>query len=146
MPMVVGIFPNTAALSKLSDSLKGAGLDLSRLVVISEEEPSEELIDNGVRFRLSGEPDTETLDSAEGHLTSSGGTEVPGLSSGAMPHLVGSDPNEELLSDLNVPDGRTDDYEAAIEAGRCIAGYPASDADAVKGLFVNAGGSPVEVF
>jgi hypothetical protein len=152
MPFVVGIFPNTASLSKLSDSLKGAGLDLSRLIVISEEEPSEALIDDGVRFRASGEPDTQTLDSAFGNITSSGGTEVPGLTNERTPFRVGVDSsgsansNEEALSDINVPDGRTDDYELAIEAGRCVAGYPTADTDSVRGLFVSAGGNPVEIF
>jgi hypothetical protein len=146
MPVVVGIFPNLPAVSKLNDALKAAGLDAGELIVIADEAPSAELISSGVQFRLSGEPDTALLNSERGIITSSGGTEVPGLSGTVMPEIGGENTTEDLLADLNVPDGRTDDYEEALDNGRVIAGYATGDVDKVKGIFTASGANPIEVF
>ncbi len=146
MPVVVGIFPNLAAVSKLNVALKAAGLSAGDLIVIADESPSPELIDSGVQFRLSGEPDTTLLSSERGIITSSGGTEVPGLGSPSMAVIGGENASEDMLADLNVPDGRTDDYEEALDAGRAVAGYQTADVDKVKGIFVASGANPIEVF
>jgi len=147
MPVVVGIFQNLAAVSKLNDALKAAGFSAADLIVIADESPDPELIDDGVQFRLTGEPDTGLLGSGRGMITSSGGTEVPGLG-GSPSHTVigGENASEDMLADLNVPDGRTDDYEEALDAGRAVAGYQTADVDKVKGIFSTAGANPIEVF
>lgn len=144
MPVVVGILPNAAAASKLADAIKAAELDLSDLTIIADDMPDDALITNGVKFRQTGEPDTDTLDTGLGIITSSGGTEVPGLSRTPGIDLV-SDP-EDPLADLNVPDARIDDYEEALEAGRSVVGYRTADTDKVSAIFVAAGANPVEVF
>src|SRR5580704_3636596 len=139
MPVVVGIFPNYAGIKMLMDSVKAAGLDLAALTVIADEAPDNSLITSGVQFNLTGEPDEELLTSPTGIMTSSGGTEVPGLTSQSLPSVVGENNVEELLADMGVPDKRSEDYEKAIDAGNCIAGYPATDnADQLQGIFTAA--------
>lgn len=143
MPFVVGIFPNSAAASKLGDAIKAAELDLSDLTIIADDMPDEELISNGVKFR-QGEPDTDTLDTGLGVITGSGGTEVPGLLRTPGIRMVSD--AEDPLADLNVSDARIDDYQEALEAGRAVAGYKTGDIDKVKAIFSAAGANPVEVF
>ena len=147
MSVVVGIFPNHDAVAKLVDSLKAGGFDLERLTVISEEEASEELATSGVQFVLSGEPDEANLSAGTGIITGFGGTGVPGIT-GQSPTIepFHTESTVDLLGDLDIPDGRTDDYAGAIDAGRAVAGYTGGDADKLKPLFSDAGGSPVEVF
>jgi hypothetical protein len=148
MPVVVGIFPNHDAIAKLTEALKSGGLDVNELTVISDEVPSDDLVTSGVQFVLSGEPDEEMLTTGTGIITSSGGTGVPGLTdSVTQPHVAHAPSTIDLLADLDVPDGRTDDYVEALEQGRCVAGYVTStDVDKVKGVFSSAGANPVEVF
>jgi hypothetical protein len=148
MPVVVGIFPNHDAIAKVAEALKASGLDVNELKVISEETPPDHLITSGVEFILGGDPDEEMLTTGTGIITSSGGTGVPGLTgSAATPHVSRGPSAVDMLGDFDVPDGRTDDYIEALQKGRCIAGYvTSSDVDKVKGVFANAGGSPVEVF
>jgi hypothetical protein len=147
MPVVVGIFPNYAGISKLMESVKAAGLDLEALVVIADEAPDSSLISSGVQFNLTGEPDEGLLTSERGIITSSGGTEVPGLVGQQLPQVVGENNVDELLADMGVPDKRSEDYEMAIDAGRCVAGYPATDnADPLKDMFTAAGALSTEVF
>lgn len=147
MPVVVGIFPNHDAIAKLTEALKSGGLDVNELTVISEESPAGDLVTSGVQFVLSGDPDEEMLTSGSGIITNSGGTGVPGLTDSEVQPHVSHHSTLDLLDDLDIPDGRTDDYVEALERGRCIAGYVTSaDVDKVKGVFSTAGGSPVEVF
>jgi hypothetical protein len=146
MPVVVGIFQNNDAVQKVVGSLKTAGLDPSDLTVISEDEASGQLISSGVQFVLSGEAEEATIAGGTGLITGSG-PEVPGL--GRVKTDVGETeaaPELEALSDLNVPDSRTDDYVEALEHGRAVAGMTTGDADKVKALFTAAGASTVEVF
>jgi hypothetical protein len=148
MPVVVGVFPNHDAIAKVAEALKAGGLDVNELTVISDDTPSNELISSGVQFVLSGEPDEEMLTTGTGIITTSGGTGVPGLTdSVTQPHMSHAPSTIDMLADLDVPDGRTDDYVEALEQGRCVAGYvTSSDIDKVKGVFSSAGGNPVEVF
>ena len=147
MPVVVGIFQNYAGIKMLIDSVKAAGLDLAALMVIADEAPDNSLITSGVQFNLTGEPDEELLTSPTGIMTSSGGTEVPGLTSQSLPSVVGENNIEELLADMGVPDKRSEDYEKAIDAGNCVAGYPATDnTDQLQGFFTAAGAISTEVF
>lgn len=147
MPVVVGIFPNYSGITKLTDEIKAAGLDLAQLVVIADEAPGDTLISGGVQFKLTGEPDEELLTSPRGIITSSGGTEVPGLVGTSMPSIVGDTNTQELLAEMGVPEARSEDYELALEAGRCVAGYPTTgDAEQLKASFVAAGALATEVF
>lgn len=147
MAVVVGIFPNHDAVSKLADSLKAGGFDLDELTVVANSELPEGLISDGVEFVLTGEAEEASLSGGTGLITSQG-TDVPGLTdSKERIELFVGPTTVEALGDLNVPDGRTDDYLDALEAGRSVAGYNAgSDVEKVKPLFTGAGALSTEVF
>jgi len=147
MSVVVGIFPDHSAVGKLVDSLHAAGLDPTDLTVISSDDPPPSLISSGVDFVLSGEAEESTLGGGAGLITSHGGQQVPGLDEERV--NVGayeSSSATEALSDLGVPDGRTDDYTEAIDRGRCVAGLTTGDPGKAKPLFSAAGASTVNVF
>lgn len=145
--VVVGIFPNHDALTRLTESLKSNGLDIGRLEVISPETPATELVETGVRFTYVGDDDA-VIGRGEGIITSGGGTSVPGLSSyNPTPRISSDDTIERLLGDLEIPDSRFDTYSLEIERGKTVAGYPAPGGEEkVKDLFAAAGANPVEVF
>ncbi len=146
--MVVGIFKDHDAVAKLADTIKASGLDIERLKVITSETPSDDLVSSGVEFILSGEPNADAMGSGTGIITGFGGMSVPGLTD-ETPKGAGmvSSGSDELLAELSIPDGRSDDYTDAIDSGRSVAGFAAGpDVDKVKALFSAAGGTPVEVF
>jgi hypothetical protein len=139
MHCVVGIFPNSAAVSSLVQSLKSGGFDVSSLTIMTSEEPAGYLASVGANFvralepvRISGDVDVE----------------VPGLRSGSPGELEAgqSSPAAEALSELGVPDGSTDDFLAALDAGRCVAGFAAGDQAAIKSLFSSAGATRVVAY
>jgi hypothetical protein len=146
--VVVGILPDHDAVAKLADSLKAAGFDLAQLTVVSSEDPSDDLVHSGVQFVLAGDPDEDMLTTGTGIITSGGGTSVPGVTnSDVRAEMFHGASTTDLLGELEIPDGRTDDYAAAVESGRAVAGIVAgANVDKVKGLFSAAGANPVEVF
>jgi hypothetical protein len=140
--MVVGTFPKTAALHAVVDGLKSSGADLERLRVLTYDEIPTELVSSDIQFVWIGD-----VERAETPGTLPTGTEVPGLSHGNRSEIHGGDELLECISELGIPDGRTDDYAHAVEAGRLIVGYPASsDAAALRQLFSSAGATLVEEF
>ena len=146
MSVVVGIFPDHAAVGKLVDALEAAGFDPTDLTVISSDEAPRSLVTSGVEFVVSGEAEESTLAGGSALITSQG-QEVPGL--GEMRYDVGAiaePPALETLSDFGVPDGRTDDYIEAVERGRCVAGLRTSEPDKAKPMFSAAGANAVDVF
>jgi len=53
----------------------------------------------------------------------------------------------ESLSELGIPDGRTDDYARSVEQGRLLIGYPAmTDSAPMRELFSSNGALAVEEF
>lgn len=147
--MVIGIFPDHDCLHKLTEALKSDGFSVERLRVISSDTPSDNLIRTGVQFIYSGDSEPGSIATGGGIITGFGGMGVPGLTDHA-PQIGGfhSAPStEDLLSELEIPGGRHDDYSRAIDQGRSVAGYNAgADVDRVRSLFSSAGGYPVESF
>ena len=140
MSTIVAIFPTSDPISTLAHEIKARGLDVSRLVVISNDEPTGYLASVGARFVTALEPT---------RIYGDVNTHVPGLRTGNLSDYdaANASPALEALSDLAVPDGRTDDFLKAVDAGRCVAGYPtAENAEAVRAMFSAAGGNPVWSF
>jgi len=140
MHTVVGIFANNDAIATLAHAIKSGGFDVRALTVISSDEPTGYLASVGARFVNSLEPT---------RISGDVDVEVPGLRAGEPDDLAAqeSSPAEEALSDLAVPDGRSDDFLTAIDSGRSVAGFPTGDkADAVKAMFSTAGANRVVVF
>lgn len=142
MSMVVGIFSNNDALKTIVDGLRASGADLERLRALTTDEVPTELASSGVQFVWIGDVERGVT----GPTLGSGGT---GLPSGATRSLneVHGDELLESLSELGIPDGRTDDFARAVEDGRLVVGYPSfSDASPIKQLFTSAGANSVDEF
>jgi len=146
MSVVVGIFPDHSAVSKLVDVLKAGGFDPADLTVISSDDAPGSLVSSGVEFVVSGEAEESTLAGGSALITGQG-QDVPGIDQ--MRYDVGAyeqTPALETLSDLGVPDGRTDDYMEAVDRGRCVAGLRTSEPAKAKPMFSAAGANAVDVF
>jgi hypothetical protein len=145
--MIVGIFPDGSKLAGLIDALVSSGKDTKRLRVLWCEEVPTELASAGPEFVWLGDI---IRSSSGGIITDSGGTRVPGLNSGGSSGGSSIVENDELLdslSDLAIPDGRTDDYARAVEQGRLVVGYPGdADAAGTRQLFASTGATTVEEF
>jgi hypothetical protein len=114
-----------------------------RLRVLSCDEVPTELASSGLQFTWIGDVDRGAPHDI---ITGSGGTNFPGMAGGDVSAVQG-DLLLESLSDLEIPDGRTDDYSRAVEDGRMVLGYPGgADSTATKQLFSSAGATLVEVF
>lgn len=146
--VVVGIFPNHDGLVKLTDAIKAGGLSIDRLRIVSPETPAEDLATSGAQFVFSGDAEPSAIGTGRGIITGFGGTGVPGLTENFPRVEAFHAPSMgELLSELDIPDARMEDFERAIEQGRTIVGYNAgAEVERLKGLFREAGAYPVEVF
>jgi len=140
--MVVGIFSSSSALKSIIDGLRDSGADPERLRALTCDEVPTELATSGVQFVWIGDVER----GVEGPTLGSGGTGLP-TSSNRSPNEVHGDELLESLSELGVPDGRTDDYAKAVEDGRMIVGYPSySDSTALRQLFTSAGAGSIDEF
>jgi hypothetical protein len=141
--MVVAILPDCTKLKTVVDGLAASGGDLGRLRVLTCEEVPTELATSGVQFVWIG--DVERSEQG-GIITGGGGTGIPGTMN-RSPNVVEGDELLESLSDLAVPDARTDDYARAVEDGRAVLGYPSgANASVIRQLFLSAGATTVEEF
>ena len=137
---VVGILPDHEAVSKLADALESNGFPFHNLTVIADEDRASDLARTGERFVVREREDSRDQMFGKIHLV------VPDLEI-KQPGEYYSSPALEALSEFSVPDGYTDTYADAIEAGRCVAGFNAGDmASKIKTLFSAAGADHVEVF
>lgn len=140
--MVVGIFSNSSALKPIIDGLRESGADPERLRALTTDEVPTELATSGVQFVWIGDVER----GVEGPTLGTGGTGLP-TSTNRSPNEVHGDELLESLSELGVPDGRTDDYAKAVEDGRMIVGYPSySDSTALRQLFTSAGADSIDEF
>jgi len=140
--MVVGIFSSSDALKSIIDGLRASGADLERLRALTTDEVPTELATSGVQFVWIGDVER----GVEGPSLGSGGTGIPS-STNRSPNEVQGDELLESLSELGIPDGRTDDFAKAVEDGRMIVGYPSfTDSSALKQLFTSAGANSIEEF
>jgi hypothetical protein len=144
---VVGIFPNHASVATLLSALSAAGHDVSRVQILGSADVPTEIANTGAQYTWLGDVNRGT--GAGGMITNAGGVGVPGLSIGGRTEgVIYGDSVNDYLASLDVPDGRTDDYAAAVESGRVVAGLPVTDGstDPVRGMFSSAGATVVDVF
>jgi len=141
--MVVGIFLDGPSVLSVIDGLKSKGADVSRLHVLACDDLPTELAEAGARLVWIGDVERDV---PHGIITDAGGVSVPGLGSGGVGQVDGDD-LLECLSELSIPDGRTDDYARAVEEGRIVVGYPGgADAASLSQLFSTSGATIVETF
>lgn len=125
MSLVVTGIAQTADTKALETALRAADLSLERLSVVSGGSASTEgVADSGVRFVYAGDSSTSSLiNSGGGIMTSTDGTNVPGLSRGGNQEYFRQETLGDLLSDLEIPDSSLDNYVEAVEAGRSVMVY-----------------------
>lgn len=146
MAIVVGTFDNHSAITAVADALKNSGNDVSKLRVVGNEEVPTGLAAREVEYVWLGDvgsPGPIGLEDVDMET----GTGVPGLTD-ARTRGLGSPEIGDYLSDLGIPDAKTDTYAKAVEGGKWLAGYPVSG-DAIEGIksaFSSAGARSVEVF
>jgi hypothetical protein len=141
--MIVGIFPDSSALQSVVDGLNQAGVDLERLRVLSCDEIPTELATSGVQYVWIGDVNRGAPGSI---MTGGGGTGMPEEeehNSG----MIGGDLMESL-SELAIPDGRTDEYARAVESGSLVVGYPSLGVDSatLRQLYTSSGASNIAEF
>lgn len=149
MGTVVGIFPNHDAVSNLAFALKSRGFDSRNLTVISVDGAIGYLRSTDATFvRKTAQLGEEAAATATRmHGVGQTAWDVPGDEVEEPPDDYYSAPELEALSELSVPDGRTEGYTRAIDAGHWVAGYDAGDrSDAIRLLFMANGAKPVDVF
>lgn len=143
--MIVGIFPDTSALVPVVDGLRSAGVDLERLRVLSCDEIPTELATTGVQYVWIGDVNRPGPGAI---MTDGGGTNVPNNSGERTSSGMFEGELLEMLSELAVPDGRTDDYARAVECGSLVVGYPNLGVDAamLRDLYSTSGATSIEEF
>ena len=146
MAIVVGTFDDHGAIKEVADALKNSGIDVSKLRVVGNEEVPTGLAAPEVEYVWLGDvagAGISRLDNVEQET----GTGVPGLTNRGT-GLVSYPELGDYLSDLGIPDAKTDSYSNAVEAGKWLAGYPVfgDGIDSVKSAFTSAGAKSVEVF
>ena len=149
MSIVVGIFPNHDAVSNLAYALKAGGFDSRDLTIISKDGAIGYLRSTDATFVRKAAQLHEVAATPATPMHGLGETrwDVPGEEPERPPEDYYSAPEIEALSELRVPDGQTDAYTHAIDTGRWVVGYNAGEnTDAIRSLFTQAGGTPVNVF
>jgi len=144
---VVGIFPNISSVATLLSALGAAGHDVSRAQVLGNTDVPTEIANTGAQYTWIG--DVNRGSGGGGMITNAGGVGVPGIGLGTRTEgVIYGDSVNDYLAALNVPDGRTDDYAVAVEAGRIVAGLPVADGslDAARAAFSSAGATVIDVF
>ena len=141
--MVVGIFSDSSSLRAVVDGLSGSGVDIEHLRVLSCDEIPTELATSGVQYVWIGDVNRGAPGSI---MTGGGGTGMP------VPeeHNSGMIQGDllESLSELAIPDGRTDDYARAVERGALVVGYPTLGIDVatLRQLYSSAGATDIAEF
>jgi hypothetical protein len=144
VPYVVTGISQDGDIAALEGSLTGAGLSLDALDVVGPEDADESLIgsggvDTGI---LTG----GGLETGTGVPGITGG--IPGITSGPRLADLGGTSLWDRLADLAIPDDETENYAAALEAGRSIVAYrgDATNVSAVETAFRAAGLAKVKTF
>ncbi len=152
---VTGIIPtcDIAELERVIGSI--AGIDRSRLTVITKATRSDDHDRSFLNFLHASGPiiDAETAGTGllepDRIMTTSGGTGVPGIGSNQTsygtlhyPRLI------QHVANLPIPDDEADNYNDALDDGRCVVAYQAEPAEvaAYESAFDKAGIRKVKTF
>jgi hypothetical protein len=152
---VTGIVP-TESITELEATLGAvAGIDRSKLSVITKAERSYEHDSSFLNFVHAGGPqiDSDVVGSlaggASGPSIGTDGTGVPGIGAPSRSlGFLGSQRVAQKVGTLPIPADEADNYNDALEDGRCVIAYEAdpASATAVETAFRNAGVRKVKTF
>lgn len=152
---VTGIAPtqDIAELERLLGDIPG--VDRSRLSVLTTADRSDRHDRSFIRFihlgglELDAEVVGDSLLDSNAMITSSGGTGVPGISaSGRSIGYLGNPHVEQHVGVLPIPEDEADNYNDALDDGRCVVAYKCGDANcaALETAFASAGLAKVKLF
>lgn len=152
--LVVGIYPESDP-KKIEAALSGqTGIDMGRLRVVTRDAKTEAHDESALSFVHVREAQnsndfSDDMTHGQGMMTDSGGTGVPG--SGSRGPSLGSLSNRgsavNYLVGVKIPGDQIDNFNDAIEAGRLVALYDASDDhEAALTTFTSAGFRNVKAF
>jgi hypothetical protein len=154
--LVTGIFPDCDP-QVIEGALKDKpGVVVGRLKVVTKAAPSRETEESAISFMHVAEMQSsndfsDDMTHGTGMISDSGGTAVPGMGAGGTkPSLRdfrhGS--AADYLVGFAIPSDQVDNYNDAVEDGRCVVAYEASDdeVDKVAGAFKAAGVRNVRAF
>jgi hypothetical protein len=116
-----------------------AGVDRSKLVVITSADRTDEHDDSFINF-------VHAATGGEEMITGGEGTTVPGINDNGLgylshPHVI------QHVGNLPIPDDEADNYNDAIDNGRAVVAYPANgNAASIEAGFKAAGLSHVKTF
>ena len=154
--LVVGI-AQTSEPDELEDMLITDPIKRDRLAVITRRAPTQEHRETGIHFvhvhmglpHETSDADHDVLEGDTSILTDAGGVNIPNISADtryvgffAHPHVV------DHLEGYPIPEDEVENYNDAIEAGRSVALYKASQSEApdVAQAFKEAGLKNVKSF
>ena len=142
MSIVVSIFDKAGSLKPIVDAMKSDGIDTNRLRVLTYDDVPTELASDDFDIVWIGDVERALNPGDMG----TGGTGLPGATS-KSPDQVHGDELLESLSELGIPDGRTDHYANAVEGGKLLIGYPnPPDPAALRQMLTSLGATTVEEF
>ncbi len=152
---ITGIAP-TEEVEKLETMLGGvSGIDHAKLSVITLAEPTDQHESSFLNFLHPGGGyiDSDATGSLAGAdamiMNSSGGTGVPGIGTPTNRlGYLGSLHIEHRLGPLPIPEDEADNYNDALEDGRCVIAYDCTGIDVtpVESAFRDAGVHRVKTF
>ncbi|MDQ2992686.1 MAG: hypothetical protein M3R30_07715 [Candidatus Eremiobacteraeota bacterium] len=155
MAIVTGIFPSCDP-TAIQAALTTAGVDASKVKVVTKSEPSEdheESIMDFIYVAQAQESNSFSDDMTHGTnlVADSGGTTVPGMHA-RLQDLRAFGTHGTVYNYLGTTDIPTDvagNYNDAVDEGRCVAIYAMADGDsgeAIATSFRNAGFKNVRTF
>lgn len=154
--LVVGIAP-TGEPAELEDMLMPTVSKHEDLRVITKDSPSQEHEESALHFihvhiglpHETSDVDHDVLEGDTSILTDAGGVNIPNISADtryvgffAHPHVV------DYLAGYPIPEDEVDNYNEAIDDGRCVVLYkaPQEEAPNVQQAFKSAGLKNVKTF
>jgi len=142
---VVGVFDNHRSILTLAQNLSSGGVDTEKLRVVGNEEIPTELAAANADYVYLGDVERSSLVNEPGDYET--GTGVPGMTT-SLSQTLGFTQLGDYLSDLGIPDGKSDTYANLVDDGKWLAGYLAQPdtLEKIKSTFTSSGASSVEVF
>lgn len=148
--LVVGIFPESDA-AALESALSAQKIDLSKVKVVSTSPPDEDSQSTQLEFvdviaDMGSNSFADDMTHGTGIMSDSGGTGVPGITSGERQATLDSFEHHEAasrryLAGFAIPPDEVENFGDAVAEGRAVVLYldAGSDAQAIAAAFKAAG-------
>lgn len=150
--VVVGVI-NLCEPKHVEQTVSAAGLDKSRLRVLTSEEETAAYVNSPISFihvweTMSENSLADDMTRGTGVIPDFGGTSVPGINDdgGSLGVFLHPDVLDHM-DGVDIPSGDAERYNDAIEDGRCVVVYTCDgDASTAQAAMQQAGVNDVKVF